>query len=358
MDFNPQREQTFARALKPNEIREATKNWNLIEGYIYVISKLMPAAEGEPNVNCVKVGFSNVTTRERFDKGYQRLLGFRTSLLHFNVHRIYLFKRSDFDPGKAEAFGLAAYQAEQTLHKLIDLKFKPPQVHIRFSNGNESEWWNIKEKYMPEFLKFLDTKVQLDTPEPPVYGTAFSRNSTKRIEFPERLLVTGITVDEEGVPERKKKYRKTNNRYARDLRNRRTTAELVANKIEEKTMTAATRRKLEKTVAFWEKELVGLKFTDKKMHPDDKGLYRGKKIIDSVFKEVRQQILVSYDPDISDRTKERAKEDDIENASGVLTINETLLYFPDLQKKYLDSYQYYKRRNNFEDDFDYTEPFT
>ena len=41
---------------------------------------------------------ARVTTRERFDKGYQRLLGFRTSLLHFNVHRIYLFKRSDFDP--------------------------------------------------------------------------------------------------------------------------------------------------------------------------------------------------------------------------------------------------------------------
>ena len=40
-----------------------------------------------------------------------------------------------------------------------------------------------------------------------------------------------------------------------------------------------------------------------------------------------------------------------------LTINETLLYFPDLQKKYQDSYEYYAKKNKFEDEVDYTEEF-
>ena len=97
MDFNLQKETTFERALRPKEVEEKTKNFSTIEGYVYVISKLMPAAEGERPINCVKVGFSNVTTRERFDKGYQRLRDFRTALIHFDVHRIYLFERSDFD---------------------------------------------------------------------------------------------------------------------------------------------------------------------------------------------------------------------------------------------------------------------
>ena len=175
MDFNLQKETTFERALRPKEVEEKTKNFSTIEGYVYVISKLMPAAEGERPINCVKVGFSNVTTRERFDKGYQRLRDFRTVLLHFDVHRIYLFERSDFDPGLKEAFGLAARQAEHTLHQLIVQKFKPPQVRINFSNGEASEWFAIDKRLMRKFLKFLDDEVQLSSPEPPVWGTKFTR---------------------------------------------------------------------------------------------------------------------------------------------------------------------------------------
>ncbi len=360
MDFNLDKQQTFDRALKPNEIMTETKNWNTIEGYVYIISRKMlvtSLGEGDKPLNCVKVGFSNITTRERFEKGYARLLSFRTSLIELTVHRIYLFERNDFDAGKKEAFGLSAYQAEQTLHKLIDMKFKPPQVHINFSNGEKSEWWNIKEKHMEKFLDFCDKKIQLDTPLPPIYGTAFSKNSAKQIIFPKRLKITGIQVNEENVPEKKKEYRNTNNKYARDLRNRRTTQAIVNQKKEEKEMTGKKKRDLEKTVPFWRDLLVGKKFTDKKMHPDDKGFYKGKKIIVNIFKETRQQILVEYDPDISDKQKERAKQESIDNSSGVLTINETLLYFPDLQKKYLDSYEYYAKKNKFEDDYDYTEKF-
>ena len=37
--------------------------------------------------------------------------------------------------------------------------------------------------------------------------------------------------------------------------------------------------------------------------------------------------------------------------------NETLLYFPDSQKKYQDSYEYYAKKNKFEVGVDYTEEF-
>lgn len=356
MDFNLSKEQTFARALKPNEIQTETKNWATVAGYVYIISKRMPVADGEPPLNCVKVGFSNITTREKFEKGYARLLGFRTSLISFKVHRIYLFGQSDFDAGKKEEFGLKAYEAEQTLHKLIDMKFKPTQVHINFSNGEQSEWWNIKEKQMAKFLDFCDKRIQLDTPAPPLYGTEFLKTSAKKINFPARMLVTGISVDESGVPQKKRQYRETTNQYARNLRNRRTVSAIIQQKKDEREMNAKRKRDLEKTVPFWEKELIGKKFTDRKLHPDDKGLWQGKKIISSIFKD--KQILVEYDPDIRGSTLKKAKEDDVSNASGILTINETLLYFPKLKKKYLDTYEYYAKKNKFEDDFDYTEKFS
>ena len=73
MDFNSEKEETFARALKPNSIKTETKNWNTLEGYVYVISKRMPVADGDPPLNCVKIGMSNITTRDRFKKGFQRL---------------------------------------------------------------------------------------------------------------------------------------------------------------------------------------------------------------------------------------------------------------------------------------------
>ena len=357
MDFNLDREETFARALKPNSIKTETKNWNTLEGYVYIISKRMPETDGDAPLNCVKIGMSNITTRGRFEKGFQRLLSFRTSLISFKVHRVYLFEKSDFDEGKQEAFGLNAYNAEQLLHGMVDDKFKPKQVRIKFSNGQNTEWWNIKDNQMTKFLDFCDKKVQLDTAIPPIFGTAFSKTSTKKINFSQREKIVGIQVDEEGVPEKKKKYRKTNNQFARNLRVRRTGAAIVAQKKQEKEMKQKSKRELEKTVPFWTDVLVGKKFVDKKTHPDDKGLWRGKKVIVDIFKEARQQILVSFEPDIAKRTKDKAKDDDLDNASGYLTINETLLYFPDLQKKYQDSYEYYAKKNKFEDEVDYTEEF-
>jgi len=199
MNFDLSKNYTFARALKPPEIMTKTKNWSTVHGYVYVISKTMPTVDGGPSLNCVKVGFSNVKTKDMYDKGYSRLLSFRTSLITFKVHRIYLFEASDFDAGSKEAFGLNAFKAEQAMHYYIDREFKPSQVHLTFSNGKNTEWWNIFPKQMNKFLAFCDLTVQQNSPIPPVYGTDFGKTSTKRIEFMPRVSMTGVRSDKNGV---------------------------------------------------------------------------------------------------------------------------------------------------------------
>ena len=365
MDFNvggkDSRELTFSRALKPNEIKTETKNFSTIEGYVYIISKVMPPHEDDPPLNCVKVGYSSVTTKEKFDKSYTRLLSFRTSLISFKVHRIYLFTASEFDQGKKEPSGLNANNAELLLHRLIDAKFKPTQVRLQFTNGVKTEWWNVKEKQMEKFLEFCDKKIQLDTRIPPIYGTRFTRNKSYPIKFPNRTMGVGIYVDEKGVPKAKQNYRKTNNKFAKNERVRRTTLAVMKAIKAEKQIKGAERRELEKTVKFWEGVFLAKKFTDKKMHPEDKGLWGGRKIVDSVWRQKGEQIYIGYAPDIRKAAKtggDSSKQEQIDNASGYLTVNEALAQFPALKRKYKASYDHFVKKNSFQEDADYTESFS
>ena len=365
MDFNvggkDSRELTFSRALKPNEIKTETKNFSTIEGYVYIISKVMPPHEDDPPLNCVKVGYSSVTTKEKFDKSYTRLLSFRTSLISFKVHRIYLFTASEFDQGKKEPSGLNANNAELLLHRLIDAKFKPTQVRLQFTNGVKTEWWNVKEKQMEKFLEFCDKKIQLDTRIPPIYGTRFTRNKSYPIKFPNRTMGVGIYVDEKGVPKAKQKYRKTNNQYAKNERVRRPTLAVMKAIKAEKEIKGAERREMEKTVKFWEGVFLAKKFTDKKMHPEDKGLWGGRKIVDSVWRQKGEQIYIGYAPDIRKAAKtggDSSKQEQIDNASGYLTVNEALAQFPALKRKYKASYDHFVKKNSFQEDADYTESFS
>lgn len=359
MDFNlKERAATFARAMKPNDIRAETKNWTKLESYVYVISKRMSVkADDGDAINLVKVGMSNLTTKEKTGKGYARLLSFRTSLLSFLVHRIYLFDDSDIDPSQDpdQPFGLNAYLAEQLLHFQIDDKF-PQAKRIKFANGLPSEWFHVPDKHMPAFTKFLDTKIQLDSPIAPAYGTAFSRDSFKRIQFPERKQGVGVEIVG-GRAQRRKVYRITQNRYARNARVRNTQIEIEYKKNEAKELNAKERKALAKSVDFWEKVLVGKTFTDKKMYGGDKGLFGGKRKITNVFKDPGKQILVAYEPDLTKSQDARATQKDIDASSGQLTIHEALRYFDDLKRKYQDSYDYYANLNSFEEGYDYEEDY-
>ena len=45
----------------------------------------------------------------------------------------------------------------------------------------------------------MTKKVQLDTQIPPIFGTGFTKTSTKKIDFPKRENIVGIQVDEEDL---------------------------------------------------------------------------------------------------------------------------------------------------------------
>jgi hypothetical protein len=70
MEFNTNKRDALDEAVKPRQIKAQTKNWTLLEGYVYVISKKMPIRQNGKMINCVKIGMSNLNTREGFDKSY------------------------------------------------------------------------------------------------------------------------------------------------------------------------------------------------------------------------------------------------------------------------------------------------
>ena len=149
MEFNTNKKaDVLKEAVKPRQIKAQTNNWTSLEGYVYVISKKMPIRQDGKMINCVKIGMSNLNTREGLDKSYTRLFNFRTTLVSFNLHRIYLFTGNDFDANDDEPMGKSALNAEQLLHTIVDNKFKPRQLRITFPSGFPSEWWDVKEKYI------------------------------------------------------------------------------------------------------------------------------------------------------------------------------------------------------------------
>ena len=59
MEFNTSKRDALEEAVKPRAIKAQTKNWNGLEGYVYVISKKMPIRQNGKMINCVKIGMSN-----------------------------------------------------------------------------------------------------------------------------------------------------------------------------------------------------------------------------------------------------------------------------------------------------------
>ena len=81
MDFKPN-SQILARALRPDRIRESTRQWRDITGYTYIIQRYMPMTnEDKSSSNLFKIGFSQLNTALGDEsKNLARLVGFRTSV--------------------------------------------------------------------------------------------------------------------------------------------------------------------------------------------------------------------------------------------------------------------------------------
>ena len=184
MDFKPN-SQVLARALRPERIRESTRNWRDLTGFTYIIQRYMPITNEDKNSsNLFKIGFSQLSTALGDEsKNLTRLVGFRTSVLAFSVHRLYVFGRSQLArdrSDKQEEFSLKAYDFEQAAqrHAEFNLGFK----RVRFSNGQKSEWFEVgsqQEKFLSEIDKFA---FQM-TKHTPLAGTKLTRNSAEPILF-------------------------------------------------------------------------------------------------------------------------------------------------------------------------------
>ena len=365
MNFNLKaRRDKFDNALMPKSIKADTDDWTKIEGYVYVISKMMPPYSGEEGheddkpLNCVKVGFARLGGT--YDKGYERLNSFKTALITFRVHRIYLFGPSDFDAGVKEPLGENARRAEQLLHFMIDNKFKPEQVRITFSTEQTSEWWEIKQRQLDKFLSFCDKVVENDTFSPPLYGTAFSSRAAEEIEFTSRPdSKVGSYWTKKGEFRLKDTARTTKNKYGSTEQSVNTALMVIQALKEQKKLTQKKTKEFTKNVTYWRNLLVGKKFSTKeKMFHGDKKHFAKNGTTTYVVTDV--EFLVAYEPDVRQArkyNKDGSVSQQFENAQGMLTINETLDEFPKVKKQHMDSWNYYVWFNGYDEDEDYTEEF-
>ena len=83
------------------------------------------------------------------------------------------------------------------------------------------------------------------------------------------------------------------------------------------------------------------------MFVGDEGYWQGRKFIVDVYHPRGQQIFIGYEPIIRKVARANVDTAKLENASGYLTINEALVYFPELQQDYSASYDYYVKKNQF-----------
>jgi hypothetical protein len=256
------------------------------------------------------------------------------------------------------------------LHKALDSGFKAKSVRMMHSDDNKAtEWWKVKPKDVKTFLDFCDDVMQHEVSVPPAYATKFLKTTTKVLQFEDRSDKRVRVVDGENVELSESESRKTNSPHVRGKRARDSETARSAVKADkvlrkkkaiEKKPELATKKE---SAAFWRKLLVGKKFQDKHMYDDDPAYFGGKKIItDVVYKRGKStdekgktvyssyQPFVEYEPDT--RTKRHTYQ--IDDASGEMNIPEVLnLYFPKLKKKYKQGYDLWKKKNKFNEKYDY-----
>ena len=360
MDFNPSKQKTFELALFPPSIREETKNYSTLESFIYIIRKKFNPFEGSEKMNLVKIGYSSIRTRSGDEKGLSRLLGFRTSLISFDVFRFYLYENDQYGSKSNRGDPALAHRVEQKLHEIVSNEFKPKTYRIKFSNGNESEWFHIPDQQRSKFLNFCDRVVFNHIHPNVLTGTEFTKSSFKEISIKREPKIVGVTrIDKKrGVKAKQnpRKIDKDSERLAMSLKQAKTMDRQLMRQAKAKQDRKDNRKKLAKTVEFWKdvfvKKQKPLIFHDKKMFAYDKGKYPNKVITDVIF---LNQPVVVYEPLIKNTRRTKISEAEREDASGFITIHEALDYFPKIKEKYRESYVYFKEKNHYEDEIDYGE---
>ena len=348
----------FEEAVKPVKTKiKSLQNGG--GGYVYIIHKRFPPRDNSKVFNLFKVGYTDIEK----DGQLSRLNSFRTTLISFKVHRIYLFSKNQTGRG-------AAHDAEQQLHKALDRDFNAKSVRMMHSDDKmATEWWKVEPKDVKAFLDFCDYVMREEVNVPPAYATKFLRTDAKVLKFEKPPDNRVRYVNGKAVELSASESRKTNSPHVRGKKKReREVAERAerAYKVSREQKDIEKHPELEttkKSVAFWKDVLVGEKFQDKQMYDDDPAYFDGKKIItDVVYKrgsskdEKGKTVYSFYQPFVvyEPVTITKRHTYQIDDASGFMNIPEVLnLYFPELKKKYKKGYDMWRKKNQYNEKFDY-----
>jgi len=345
MNFEPRHKQHWGRATEPQSLQDM---WSNLESYVYVISKEFKPHDDAEELNLVKLGFSKFEDFNNSYKGLSRLTGFKTSLISFKVHRLYLYDSFDTNLKSARA-----YQAEQRLHEAIETHYKPDRVRIKFRGHSSitdldpnTEWFNIPKDKMTDFLNWLDDQAFYEINPVSVYGTAFTKTTSTPVSFDkERSAAADITIDVVSSRTRTKKgvLTQLQNKTAhtdRQEKARLAAAERRKNELKEH---SDLKKTLKRDPEFFQKLLVKQRFKD----PDLDGEKWQSKIItdadyfDTPGGEKYQHIRVLYEPAPRGRGEKPLTEREKDKYGGVLSIPETMFYFPKLKTKHEDIFEWY-----------------
>jgi len=389
MDFDMgdgQKNELLAMAIRPDALKKETKNWNLIRGYVYIISKKFRAFPNDPERLLMKIGFSDFKTDDKADddnpknrKDLARLAGFRTTLISFKLHRLFLFGEYQNELARG-----AAFDFEQQMHKIVVNKFNPPAVRITFDNeavkgykDRATEWFWVKngDRGMKKLLEFIDKEAYFSTNFEPIHATRFFDNPTDENpnlevikpdeEFPDRPpKINSFIVVNGTVKERSELSRIGDSVQSK----RQTQRQQIINENEEKKMLkkrnqaiAEENKKLEKTAAFWSKVFKNFnkgKFVDKNMGErdgrKDDGRYPNYKVskvtkAKHLNNAPRGLFIVHYQPDVTRKELREMSPEDVTFHTDYLPLYEALdlKSFKDLKQKYMKEYLHLKKKYRY-----------
>ena len=206
MDYVPINYGYFDDAFKPPQVHDETEGFSKIRSYVYVIRKKFnpyqlantpqeKAKKLHTKLNLFKIGMSSFGTRDGDDKGgLPRLSGLRTSLINFDVFRIYIYGPFIGD-GQAkgsldkDSTARNAKIAEQWLHDLVEKHYPHKgvfRINFRGDKGLgevRSEWFKVGDSAKEEtkFLQFIDNAAfaieghNVANAQKPIFGTGFEK---------------------------------------------------------------------------------------------------------------------------------------------------------------------------------------
>ena len=382
MDVNSGMNDYFERALKPASLKEETKNWSTLAGYVYCLSKTFNPFSDHKNkklnkpLHLVKIGMGSLRSQSGSDKGLNRVFNLRTGTISLFINSLWLFNIDQADTSKRKTDQMEAYRAEQMLHSIIMEKWKPKpdifRIYFRRGHtetednydytqqGRTTEWFHIPEKRLEEFLNFCHEMMFTEVVPRPRHATGFSRNNYYEIKLADQpLLPVGVYVNKKGEFKQKDDARlvdRKSDKNARSVTQRERLAIELMKDVKKKQKREDSKDENwdgMKHDKKWENVFVGERFNDNEMWGGFKDKYP-EKIFTDVFRldQFRNKLFIGYTPYIpktrsGEKKLEEIKETrDYKDAVGSLTVNEALDELfkrkgKAFKKKFQSKYQYY-----------------